>query len=160
MTLQPVALNWSLRCYRVLLSLYPVEFRVRFRKEMCQVFRDCCLDEAAKRTRSSFAALWAQTLMDLAVSISRERGRALLATRDLNLRARGLIDSLVILTIIGFHLLAAGTGIALYFLHSYETVSGFLVMATAMGALLGGLGVICSLVLARFRRIHYRLIDL
>ena len=40
------AFTWSDRCFRALLSLYPAEFRVRFGREMAQIFRDCCRDEA------------------------------------------------------------------------------------------------------------------
>jgi hypothetical protein len=154
------AFRWSDRCYQILLSLYPVEFRVRFGREIAQVFRDCCRDEAAQGNLAGFLALWIRALADLGFSISRERGRVLLNVRDLHVRTCGLIDSLVILTIIAFHLLAAGTGIAFYLPQTYETAGGFFVVAVTAGAALGGLGVTCSMVLAHYRQIHYRLINL
>ena len=160
MILERCAFTWSDRCYQVLLSLYPVEFRVRFGKEISQVFRDCCRDEAAQGNLSGLLALWIRALVDLAFSISRERGRVLLDVRDLRVRTGSLIDSMVILTIIAFHLLAAGAGIAFYLPQTYQTASGFLAVAATSGAALGGLGVICSVVLARYRQISYRLIKL
>jgi hypothetical protein len=75
-------------------------------------------------------------------------------------RAGGAIDSLVILTIIVSHLFAAGAGLALYLPRSYETAQGFFLVSAVMGGALGGLGVVCSLALARFRRIQCRLINL
>jgi hypothetical protein len=160
MTLEHWAFTLSERCYRTILFLYPVEFRVRFHKEMAQLFRDSCRDELRNGEFRNLLRLWGRVLIDLALSISRERGQALLDFRHLPVRASGIIDSLVILTIIIFHLLIAGSGIAMYLASYYETAGGFVVVATAIGALLGGLGVICSLVLARFRRTSYRFINL
>jgi hypothetical protein len=143
-----------------MLSLYPLEFRIRFRNEMVQVFLDCCRDEFRSRRFTGVLLLWARALADLVWSVSRERGRALLKFRDMHDRAGGAIDSLVILTIIVSHLFAAGTGLALYLPRSYETAQGFVLVSAVMGAALGGLGVVCSLALARFRRIQCRLINL
>jgi hypothetical protein len=143
-----------------MLSLYPVEFRIRFRSEMLQVFRDCCRDEFRSHRFAGLLLLWARALTDIIGSVSRERGRALLNGSDLHGRTGGAIDSLVILTIIVSHLLAAGAGLALYLPRSYETARGFILMSAVMGAALGGVGVICSLALARFRRIDCKLINL
>jgi hypothetical protein len=164
MVFEHQALMWSDRCYNELLSLYPLEFRVRFRKEMCQVFRDCCRDEAEKGTLAALALLWVRTLVDLATSISRERGRAFVSPGDfsertISERTKGLVESTVILAIIGFHLLIAGTGIAFYLPNAYSTAGGFFVFAASMGAALGGFAVLCSLLMARFRRIQYRFIQ-
>ena len=160
MTLEHWAFTLSERCYRTMLFLYPLEFRIRFQKEMAQLFRDSCRDELRNGEFRGLLRLWGRVLIDLALSISRERGQALLDFRHLPVRASGVIDSFVILTIIVVHLLVAGSGIALYLARYFETAGGFVVVATTMGALLGGLGVICSLVLTRFRRIPYRFINL
>jgi hypothetical protein len=143
-----------------MLFLYPVDFRIRFRKELAQIFRDSWRDELREENFLGLLRLWARVLIDLAVSISRERGRACLDFRHLPIRASGIIDSIVILTIIVFHLLVAGSGLAMCLPRTYDTAGGFFVVAAAMGAVLGGLGVICSLVLAQFRRIPCRVIDL
>jgi hypothetical protein len=143
-----------------MLFLYPVDFRIRFRKELGQLFRDSWRDELREGNFSGLFRLWGRVLMDLAVSISRERARACLDFRHLPIRASGIIDSMVILTIIVFHLLVAGSGLAMYLTRTYDTTGGFFVVAAAMGAALGALGVICSLVLARFRRIPCGFINL
>ena len=156
--------HWTLavaeRCYGIMLSLYPEGFRIRFRNEMLQVFRDCCRDESRRGSSASLLCFVGRAVVDLALSIPRERGRVLLDVRELQTHAGGIIDSAVILSIIAFHLLAAGAGIALCLPRAYETSRGFIVVAVAMGSMLGGLGVICSLMLARARRIQYRLINL
>jgi hypothetical protein len=143
-----------------MLSLHPVEFRVRFRKEMVQVFRDCCLDELRNGRRTGLLRLWVQALFDLVLSMARERWRTLVSPTPMRFFARGIVESTVILAIIVFHLLAGGVGITLSLPRSYETVGGFFLMSATMGAALGGLGVACSLVLTRFRRVHCRLINL
>ena len=154
------ALTLSDRCYRTMLSLYPLEFRIRFRNEMAQVFRDSCRDEIQRGRLGGLLWLWIRALVDLGVSIPRERGRFFPDLRRLPTDASGLIDSAVIMSIIVFHLLTAGAGLAWYMPRVYETTRGFFLVSAGMGAALGGFGVICSMVLARFRRIHYRLITL
>jgi len=160
MTLEQWALTLSERCYRAMLSLYPVAFRIRFHNEMIQVFRDCCRDETRRAGLAGLLKLSGRSLIDLVLSISHERGRAVLDLRNLQVQAGGIIDSAVILAIIVFHLLSAGAGLALCLPRAYATAGGFVVVAVAMAMLLGGLGVSCSLAMARARRIHYRLIDL
>lgn len=155
---------WTLtlleRSYGLMLSLYPLEFRVRFRHEMAQVFRDSC--RCVLRSGGGGALLHSgvRELFDLIWSISRERGRVLFNLRRLPMPARGFIDWMVIWAIIVFHLMAAGAGLTVYMQRFHETVRGFFLVSAAMGAALGGCGVICSLVLARFRRIQCRLINL
>jgi hypothetical protein len=150
----------STKCYAALLSLYPVVFRVRFGGEMIQVFQDCCRDQLKSSGITGLAKLWLRTLIDCAVSIPRERRQALLYAGDLRIWTGSLVDSIVLMAIIGFHLLLAGTGIALSLPHTFESPRGFLVAAGTIGAALGGLGVLCSLCLARFRRVNYRFIGL
>ena len=159
MALEHWALACSDRCYDELLSLYPLEFRIRFRKEMCQVFRDCCRHEVEKGSLLAIIGLWIRTLVDLAISIPRERGRALALDGGAPESTSGFVETVVILSIIGSHLLVAGTGIAFYLPRTYETTRGFMMMSVAMAAVLGGLGVACSLLLSRFRQIRCRLIE-
>lgn len=148
----------SIRGYTALLSFYPAEFRVRFGGEMTQVFQDCCRDQLRSSGITGLADLWLRTFIDFAVSVPRERRRASLYSGSLRIRAGSLIDSIVLLAIIGFHLLAAGIGIALSLPLTFETPRGFVFAAGAIGTALGGLGVLCSLVRARFRQVHYRFI--
>ena len=154
------AFTWSNRCYRALLFLYPAEFRIRFGKEMTQIFRDCCHDEAGEGVLAGLARLWLATFRDLALSIPPERVRVLWERDEFTGRAAGLIDSFVILSIIGSHLFVAGSGIAAYIGRNYATNAHFFTLTTMAGAALGGVGVVCSVILTRRRRIHYRFIDL
>ena len=59
----------SYRIYGWLLFAYPPEFRRRFGGEMLQTFRDCCRDEARRRT---LAGLWLRTLLDLILTAAKE----------------------------------------------------------------------------------------
>jgi hypothetical protein len=149
-------MTWSERFYSALLFLYPVEFRVRYGPEMLQLFRDCCRDE-------ELPALWLRTFRDLAISVPRERGRYLLSGAEFQSAAHGLIDSLVVLSIIGANLFLGGGCIAFYLRGGLEprVPSTDFVLLWVMSAVgLGGLGVLRSLILARFRTIQYRLIKL
>lgn len=60
----------SYRIYSWLLFAYPPEFRRRFGSEMLRTFRDCCRDEARRRTLAEF---WLRTLMDLILTAAKER---------------------------------------------------------------------------------------
>lgn len=62
--------NFSTRLYGWLLFAYPPQFRRKFGDQMQQTFRDCCRDEAKRRTLSRF---WLRTLVDLALTAARER---------------------------------------------------------------------------------------
>jgi hypothetical protein len=97
-----------------MLSLYPLEFRVRFRNEMAQVFRDSCRDELQSCRIAGLSRLWSRALVDLFLSIARERGRVLLDVRGQQVYEGGAIDTMVILIIIVSHLLAAGAGLTYY----------------------------------------------
>jgi hypothetical protein len=150
------AFLWSDRLYAALLSLYPFEFRLRFGSEMALLFRDCCRDQMQKRSLRGLAGVWLRAVLDLATSIPREQGRACRRS-DLPARAAGLIDSVVILGIIGFHLLIAGILVAICVPRSGEN---FLLVSGVSSIALGVMGVMCSVILSRNRRIPYRFIGL
>jgi hypothetical protein len=150
------AFLWSDRLYAALLSLYPFEFRLRFGKEMALLFRDCCRNQMQKRGLRGLAGVWLRAVLDLATSIPREQGRAC-QRNDLPARAASLIDSVVILTIIGFHLLIAGILVAICVPRSSEN---FLLVSGVSSIALGVMGVMCSVMLSRNRRIPYRFIGL
>ena len=149
-------MTWSERFYSALLFFYPVEFRVRYGPEMVQLFRDCCRDE-------KLLALWLRTLKDLAWSIPRERGRYLLSVTESESPARGVIDSLVVLCIIAANLFLGGGAVAFYVSRGFgpnNASSDFVLLWAVSTVGLGGVGVLRSLILARFRNIQYRLIKL
>jgi hypothetical protein len=149
------AFLWSERFYTCLLNLYPVEFRLRFGGEMRLFFEDSCGEQIKTGNTVGLFMIWLRAMVDLVHSVPREQGRALLSLGDLYARAGGMVDSIVILAIIGFHLLAGGTAIAMNLPYGREN---FLLVSTAAGAALGGLGVLCSVLFSRTRRIHYRYI--
>jgi hypothetical protein len=153
---QKSAFLWSDRFYTCLLNLYPVEFRLRFGDEMRLFFEDCCGEQIKTGNAIGLFIIWLRAIVDLLRSVPREQGRALLNLGELHSRAGGMVDSIVILAIIGFHLLIAGTGIAMNLPYGRDN---FLLVSTASGAALGGLGVLCSVLFSRTRRIHYRYIE-
>jgi hypothetical protein len=59
--------KWSLRCYRILLRVYPSEFRKEFGEQLDQLFRDISRDES-RRGLWGLAILWARVVPDLAYS--------------------------------------------------------------------------------------------
>ena len=62
--------NISTRFYSWLLFAYPAEFRLEFREQMLQVFRDSYRVEARNGSLPSF---WLRTLLDLVLSAVKER---------------------------------------------------------------------------------------
>ncbi|HYR90660.1 MAG TPA: hypothetical protein VE422_41735 [Terriglobia bacterium] len=149
-------MTWSERFYSALLFLYPVEFRVRYGPEMVQLFRDCSREE-------ELFALWLRTLKDLALSIPRERVRDVMSFSSFESPARGVIDSLVVLSIIGANLFLGGGAVAFYLsrgLEPFNPSTDFILLWGISAVGLGGLGILRSLILARFRQIQYRLIKL
>jgi hypothetical protein len=152
---QKSAFLWSERFYTCLLNLYPLEFRLRFGDEMRLFFEDCCGEQIKTRNAVGLFGVWLRAIADLLHSVPQEQGRALLQRRDLPSRAAGMVDSFVILSIIGFHLLIAGAGIAASLPYGRDN---FLLVSTVSGTALGGLGVLCSVLFSRTRRTHYRYI--
>ena len=67
MTVGSLSIEYSERIYNALLSLYPVQFRLRFAPEMLQLFRDCCRDALQKGEVAVVVAFWIQVGRDLFV---------------------------------------------------------------------------------------------
>jgi hypothetical protein len=68
-------LRVSERVYRVLLVVYPKEFRDAYGPQMVQVFRDSCR-EASWKGRVRVVRLWLRTILDLGTTAFVERMRA------------------------------------------------------------------------------------
>jgi len=64
----------SCRVYKLLLVAYPSAFRREYSDQMQQVFRDCYRDEAR---RNQFAIYWLRTLLDLALTATKEHSENL-----------------------------------------------------------------------------------
>jgi hypothetical protein len=65
---------WSERVYRLLLRLYPADFRARYGRAMADFHRDRVAE--ARRQGSSMTALWVRTIVDVASAALAERVRA------------------------------------------------------------------------------------
>jgi len=61
------------RAYRLLLAVYPAEFRQRYGPEMAQVFRTCCRASYNSSGATAVLRLWLPTLWDWACSAVGER---------------------------------------------------------------------------------------
>src|SRR5215831_11807138 len=103
-----LSIQYSERVYNALLSLYPFHFRVRFAPEMLQLFRDCCRDALEKGEIAVVAAFWLCVMRDLCVSILRERGRELMSPVGVDHPIVGIVDLLLIPSMITANLIALG----------------------------------------------------
>src|SRR4029453_1867073 len=103
-----LSIQYSERVYNALLSLYPFQFRVRFAPEMLQLFRDCGPDALEKGQVAIVVAFWLRVSRDLCISVLRERGRELTRPVDADHPLMGLVDLLLIPSMITANLLALG----------------------------------------------------
>src|SRR5262245_13216361 len=152
MTLSNLSIQYSERLYSALLSLYPIRFRVRFTPEMLQLFRDCCHDAVEKGQVAVLVAFWLQAIRDLLYSVLRERGRALLGPIRSENPVMGIIDLLLIPSMVTIKLAALGPIFTLMFRGSasipadqFVVISGFFSLA------IGTLAVVASLVVTKLR---------
>jgi hypothetical protein len=147
-------LEYSVRFYRALLSLYPVPFRVRFGPEMMQVFRASLRSEARHGRPLRLARWWLQTFKDLVVSISREHGRDLMGPLGASHPVVALVDSLLIPGIVGINLIVLGPMVTALLLRMQPTMVSpdeFFTTSVISSLVLGGLGILRAVVLARLR---------
>lgn len=64
------------RVYRLLLVVYPPDFRRAYGAEMAHVFHDSCRDSIARAGVAGMAGVWLHTIGDLIVSALKERAAA------------------------------------------------------------------------------------
>jgi hypothetical protein len=102
---------------------------------MVQLFRDCCKDALEKGQVAVVVALSLQLLRDLFVSVVRERGRELIKPSELNHPLIGVIDAVLIPTMVAAKLLALGPIITLMI----------------FSIVIGALAVVASLVMTKLR---------
>jgi hypothetical protein len=62
----------SQRVYRLLLLIYPLEFRREYGPHMAQLFRDCCRAADTRDGRPGLWRLWLRTLLDLVQTAPKE----------------------------------------------------------------------------------------
>ncbi len=66
-------MHTSERVYEFLLLAYPEEFRDAYGPQMVQAFGDLCRDELRRGGVWGCIKLWARTVLELAVTVSKER---------------------------------------------------------------------------------------
>lgn len=77
-------LSISVRCYQGLLWAYPSYFRRRFGKEMVQVFHTNCQTVYRESKMYGVLKLWAQTLLDLGLTVVQEQVSNLIGGYEMN----------------------------------------------------------------------------
>ena len=147
-----LTVQYSERLYNALLSLYPFRFRVRFAPEMMQLFRDCCHDALEKGQVAVLVAFWLRVLRDLLFSVLRERRRVLMAPIDAEHPLTGIIDLLLIPSMVTANLMVLGPILTLLIrgganipTDQFVVTSGFFSFA------IGSLTVLASIVITKLR---------
>jgi len=108
MTMSNFTVAYAERVYSALLSLYPYSFRVRFAPEMVQLFRDCCHDALEKGEAAVLVAFWLRAVRDLCASVLQERSRELVGPLNPDHPLIGIIDVVLIPSIVTTNLIALG----------------------------------------------------
>ena len=142
------------RLYSALLSLYPIQFRLRFGPEMSQLFRDCCRDALEKGEAAVLVAFLLQTLRDLCASVLRERGREMLRPIGAGNPVIAAVDSLLIPGIVTANLLVLGPILTLL-LQGVSALQApidqFMLTSGVFSFVIGSLAVAASLIMAKLR---------
>jgi hypothetical protein len=87
---EPLPVHYSLRVYRLLLYIFPSEFRREYEHPMLQVFRDCCRRKLTERGSFGLATLWARTMLDtLAIAIEEHSQREVDMSKEKFIRLAG-----------------------------------------------------------------------
>ena len=140
------------RVYSALLSLYPFRFRVRFAPEMVQLFRDTCHDALQKGEIAVLAAFWLQTVRDLFFSVLRERRRELMGPIEVEHPLRGVVDLLLIPSMVTANLLVLGPILTLLLRDGKNLpMDVFIATSGFFSLVVGSLAVAASIVFTRLR---------
>ena len=147
-----VNLQYAERVYNVLLSLYPVRFRVRFAPEMAQLFRDCCHDALENGEVAVLAAFLVSALRDLLISILRERRSELMGPLNVDHPIVGIIDVILIPSIVTVNLVVLGPVLTLL-IRGGEVMPAdqFMMTSGFFSVAIGSLAVVTSLVITKLR---------
>lgn len=112
----------SERVYRVLLIVYPREFRREYGAQMRQVFGDLCREEMRRKQKIGLVRLWIRTVLDLGKSAFAQRMGDLdrpdgkeVGVNDRKLAGLGLALLLAPLFFVAASLLKYGFGIGFLF---------------------------------------------
>jgi len=152
MTVGNLTVQYCERLYNAMLSLYPIRFRIRFAPEMLQLFRDCCHDALEKGEAAVFIAFWLRASRDLFISVLRERGRELMGPIGVDHPLIGIIDLLLIPSMVTANLVALGPILTLLTRGGEIIPSDEFVLTSAFFSLVvGALAVVASLVITKLR---------
>jgi len=145
-------IHYSERVYSALLSLYPIDFRIRFAPEMQQLFRDCCHDALEKGEVAVLAAFWLRAMRDLLLSVIRERQREVLGPLDSEHPLMGIIDLTLIPGIVTINLIALGPVLTLLVRGGFQISSEqFAITSGFFSIVIGSLSVLASLIITKLR---------
>jgi hypothetical protein len=87
---EPLPVHYSLWLYRLLLYIFPSEFRREYGHPMLQVFRDCCRRKLTERGSFGLIALWMRTMLDtLATAIEEHSQREVDMSKEKFIRLAG-----------------------------------------------------------------------
>jgi hypothetical protein len=145
------SIQYSERLYNALLSLYPPHFRIRFAPEMLQLFRDCSHDALEKGEVAVLVAFWLRAMRDLFYSVIRERSREFIAPIGSEHPLMGIVDLLLIPSMVTIKLIALGPLMALMFHGASLSPEQFVVTSGFFSLAIGTLAVIASLVFTKLR---------
>lgn len=152
MTLSNFTVAYAERVYSALLSLYPIRFRIRFAPEMLQVFRDCCHDALEKGEVAVLVAFWLRTARDLLFSIMRERRRELMGPLNSEHPLIGIIDLLLIPSMVTANLVVLGPIITLILQgRARISMDQFVLTSAFFSFSIGVLTVLASIVITKLR---------
>lgn len=147
-----LSVQYAERVYSALLSLYPVRFRVRFAPEMKQLFRDCCHDALERGEVAFLVTFWVSTLRDLTFSVFRERRREVMGPLDGDHPLVGIIDLMLIPSIVSINLLVLGPVLTLLVRGGVSIpMDQFVMTSSVFSIALGSLAVVASLVITKLR---------
>jgi hypothetical protein len=152
MTVANLSIQYSERLYNALLSLYPLRFRVRFAPEMLQLFHDTCHDALEKGEVAVFAAFWVAVVRDLFCSVLRERGREWIGPFGAEHPVMGIIDLLLIPSMVTIKLVALGPILTLLIGGGISMpVDQFMVTSAFFSLAVAALAIVASLVVTKLR---------
>src|SRR5262245_37828644 len=147
-----LSIQYSERIYNALLSLYPFQFRVRFAPEMLQLFRDCCRDALENGQVAIVVTFWLSVTRDLCFSVLRERGRELMGPVGAQHPLVGIVDLLLIPSMVTANLVALGPILTLLIRGSAKLPLDQFVMTSGFFSLaIGVLAVVASVVITKLR---------
>src|SRR5262245_40179649 len=152
MALSNLTVAYAERAYSALLSLYPARFRVQFAPEMVQLFRDCCHDALEKGEVAVLVAFWLRTAVDLCSSVFHERRRQLVGPLSDEHPLIGIVDLLLIPSMVTANLLALGPILTLLFQRGEMlSVDQFALVSLFFSVTIGGLAIAASIVITKLR---------